>query len=123
MVDEGLRGQIDGDFVEDGTGRIKLFALFSTILGAFAVFYQHAVVAIVGGLVDLQVWIILSLGSGLEQITRETLGVGAAVQVAAWRAAFVQAVRFGPLAPWLLVAEALLVISIAWGVWDRRPFA
>lgn len=109
-----------GETYVKGT-KIKWGALISTILGAFVVFFSNAYIAIISTFVSLNVWIISGTGTAAARAVKVVLGQSAALQVTAWSAAFSQAVQAGPLAPFVMAAEVLAVITIAVAIWKRRP--
>jgi hypothetical protein len=51
------------------------------------------------------------------------LGLGPSVIVESWRVALVEAVQYGPLAPFLLGGEAVAILAVVFFLWERRPFA
>jgi len=125
----GSGGSDDGgvpsgeEFVTDsGTGvqwgRLAA-AVFSTLLLAVSGLW----ISVIETLVQWQVFLINGLGSFVASLISAILGGGAGLVVESWRAAAIQAVEAGPFAPILLALEAVIILTIAFAIWERRPFA
>lgn len=118
---ESLSG---GRFVtSSGTG-IRWGALGLTLFSAVLAAVAGSWIAIVESLVSFQIWIIDGFGSFFQGLIIEILGPEGAsgLVTASWRAALVEAVKAGPLAPFLLAAEAIFILIIAYAIWERRPY-
>jgi len=101
---------------------IRWRRLALTLFAGAATLVVSLWIAAVEMLIDFQVWLINGLSSFLQRLITDILGGGADLVVASWEAALIQAVEAGPLAPVLLALEAVLILTIAFAIWERRPY-
>lgn len=106
----------------DNTG-IKWAALGTTIASSVLLALAGLWITLVERFIDFQVFLISGFGTFVERLVTEILGGGAGLIVASWRAAAVQAVEAGPAAPLLLAGELVVILLIAFAIWERRPYA
>ncbi|WP_157969307.1 hypothetical protein [Haloplanus rubicundus] len=107
---------------ESGTG-IKWAALSTTIASTVLVTLSGVWITAIESAIGFQIYLINGLGSFVGALVSEALGQSAGLVVASWRAAAVQAVEAGPLAPILLALEAVVILTLAFAIWERRPYA
>lgn len=123
-ADGGARYALpDGEEFVGGDGTsVKYRKLIGFIASALTVLAASVVTAPIQTLVRLNVWAITGTGAALARIVRVFLGETAAVQTQAWAAAFAQAVEIGPLAPFVMAAEGVVVLLVLFALWERRPY-
>jgi hypothetical protein len=100
---------------------IRVGALISTIATAVVLVVTNGFIAVFERIVAHQVGLIRGLGSFVAELTAVLLGETAGLVTYSWFVAFSEAVQYGPLAPLLLAAEAVLVLLIVALIRDRSP--
>jgi hypothetical protein len=108
------------DYVTDSNS-VQLGALLSTVATAVVLVLSNGFIAIFERALAFQVGLIRGLGSFVAELTAVLLGETAGLVTYSWFVAFSEAVQYGPLAPLVLAAEAVLVLLIVAVVRDRSP--
>jgi hypothetical protein len=98
------------DYV-DGTN-IKFVGLLSSLLGAFVAVVFSGIIQVLEEFILVQVWAIDGIGDGAADLVRTILGTGPATAVRAFTEAYAASLQTGALQPFLLVLNALVVVSI-----------
>lgn len=107
------------DFIDDDTNDIKLVKLFSQIFGAGALLVVSIWIEAMATVVSLHVWVIDNVAEFLGTALEETLGTGAAAQIAAWETAATTSLGSPFAMTFVLLIEALVLYLIIDGVRDR----
>jgi hypothetical protein len=108
------------DYVTDDYG-IKVGAILSTVATAVVLVVTNGFIGLFETIVAFEVGLVLGFGSFVAELTTVLLGETAGVVSYSWFVAFSEAVKYGPLAPLLLTAEALLVLLIVNAIRERSP--
>jgi hypothetical protein len=108
------------DYISDSNS-VRVGALVSTVATAVVLVLSNGFIAVFERIVALQVGLVRGLGSFVAELTTVLLGETAGLVTYSWFVAFSEAVQYGPLAPLLLAAEAVLVLLIVAVIRDRSP--
>lgn len=106
----------------DGTD-VKWVALGGLLAKASFLAATSGPVLVLEVYTNLHVWAIRSAGGAVAAVIRAVLGGAAATQTEAWTVAASQLVAYGPVAPWIAAVEVVVVLTLAYAIWNRRPYA
>jgi hypothetical protein len=96
---------------ESGTG-VKWGALGSVVVGAIVLAITEAGLAVYQSWLELNLWALRAITAGINALLTTLLTESAAIQGTAWQTASSSLEGFGVLAPWIAVANVLVVVGI-----------
>ena len=109
-------------YVDPKTHRIKAGALIGTLFSAFILAGGSAVIAAIERFVLYQTRAIRGFGEWVSGGVETLFGDAAGLLTQSWAIALAEAIEYGPLAPFMLAVEAVIVLLIVWALWERSPY-
>ncbi|QCJ47245.1 hypothetical protein [Haloprofundus sp. MHR1] len=97
--------------------------LASLLGGGLVVALASGGIRLFNAVLEANVRAIDALTGFLTEFVTVALGDSAALQVEAWRTAFLASAETGAIAPFILAVEVIVLVAFATAVWERRPYA
>ena len=112
---------LSGDAYVDGVN-VRYGRLIQAVVSTLFLGVAGLLVSGIETAVEFQTGLIRGLGDFGVNFVRTWLGEGAGLVVAGWRGALLEAIQFGPFAPFILAAEAVVVLLIVYAIWRANPY-